>query len=464
MRRHLLTPALAAGLFLSLPLLAGWALQTGSGPAQQNWPQWRGPLASGVAPSADPPTSWNETSNVKWKVKLPGSGTSTPIVWNDRVFVQSAVPAAKASHDDQPPPPPSLQPASGNAQGQRRGGGFGGGGAAPTDTYQFTLACLDRNTGKTLWQKVVREEIPHEGHHPDHGFSSHSAVTDGKYVYAYFGSRGLHCFDFQGNLKWSKDLGKMRTKMQFGEGSSPALSGDKLVINWDHEGDDFIAAFDKETGKELWRQPREEDTSWSTPLVVQHGGKAQVVTTATRKIRSYDLASGKLIWECSGLTPNTIPSPVAGDGVVYATSGFRGNALLAIKLGREGDLTGTDAIAWSHNRNTPYVPSPLLYNDRIYFFSSNTGILSCFDAKTGQPLISAERVEGLQGVYASPVGAAGRVYLVGRNGTSVVLKQSDKLEVLATNTLDDKIDASPAVAGKDLFLRGREHLYCISAK
>lgn len=332
----------------------------------------------------------------------------------------------------------------------------------PTEPYQFAVLALDRQTGKTLWQKVAREDLPHEGHHADHGFASYSPITDGKYLFAYFGSRGLHCYDLQGNLKWHKDLGKMQTKNSFGEGSSPALHGSTLVVNWDHEGEDFIVALNTETGKELWRQSREEDTSWSTPLIVQHEGKPQVITAATKRIRSYDLANGKLLWEHGGLTANVIPTPVAGNGTVYITSGFRGAALFAIKLGGSGDLTGTDFITWSHSKATPYVPSPLLSGGKLYFFSGNKDILSCFDAKTGKPLFEETRIEGLQGVYASPVAASGRVYLVGRNGGSAVIKQSDTLEVLATNRLDEKFDASPAIAGNQLFLRGHEHLYCLA--
>ena len=323
---------------------------------------------------------------------------------------------------------------------------------------------LDRQTGKTQWQKVAREEVPHEGHHRDHGYSSHSPVTDGKLVFAFFGSRGLYCYDLKGNLKWSKDLGRMRTRNAFGEGSSPAVHGNTVVINWDHEGEDFIAAFDKESGKELWRQLRDELTTWTTPLIVEHEGKAQVIVSASSRIRSYDLATGKQIWECGGMTGNVIPTPVAADGIVYLISGFRGNALLAIRLGRTGDLTDTDAIVWKHNKSTPYVPSPLLYGQRLYFVGNNNGIFSSFDAKTGKALFEAERIEALPGVYASPVGAGGRVYLAGRNGAAVVLKDSDKLEILATNRLDEKFDASPAVAGNELYLRGHEYLYCIAEK
>src|SRR5688572_18081858 len=272
-------------------LLANGAARAADPAVGETWPQWRGPLGTGVAPSATPPTKWSETENVKWKVKLPGKGSSTPIIWGNQVFIHTAMPAGAAesagagqSNVDPIVTPVLLQDQPRREGGQRQGGqggrgGFGRG-AAPTEKYQFVLLCLDRATGKTQWSKVVREEVPHEGHHRDHGFASHSPVTDGKLVFAHFGSRGLYCYDLQGNQKWSKDFGRMQTKNSFGEGNSPVLHGDTLVINWDHEGDDFIAALDKNTGKELWRTPRNEDTTWSTPLVVEHDGKAQVIVSA----------------------------------------------------------------------------------------------------------------------------------------------------------------------------------------
>ena len=433
----------------------------GASSFDENWPQWRGPENTGVGPKADPPTEWSETRNVNWKVRIPGSGSATHIVWNNQVFVQTAVPTGKkiepAAQADSPPPA-ADQPG-------RRGRGGSGGGPKPTEVYQFVILSLDRATGKVLWQQTAREEVPHEGFRQGDGsFASGSALTDGEHVFAYFGSRGLYCYDMNGKLQWSRDFGDMRIALGFGEGSSPTLYKDTLIVNWDHEGDDFIVALNKATGKELWRQPRDERTSWSTPLVVEHDGKAQVVTDATGKIRSYDVATGKLVWECAGLTRNVIPSPVADKEMVYCTSGFQGNALLAIRLGRSGDLTDSDAIAWRHNKSTPYVPSPLLYGDKLYVFASNNGVLSCFDARSGRVLIDAERLEALPGVYASPVGASGRVYLVGRNGATVVIKQSDKFEALATNHLDEKFDASPAIVGKELFLRGKEYLYCIAEK
>ncbi len=454
--------------FSALAILSGIISLAADTPsaADRNWPQWRGPLATGAAPTANPPVRWSETTNVKWKTKLPGSGTASPVIWENQIFILTAIPEEKKSDTVEATPAPAPPPADANTDNQprRRRGGGGFRAQAPIAKNQFALLCLDRQTGKILWQKIARETVPHEGHHQDHGFASHSPVTDGKRIFAYFGSRGLHCYDLQGNLKWQKDFGQMRTKNSFGEGSSPALFGNTVVVNWDHEGEDFIVALDADSGKELWRQPRDEDTSWSTPLIVQHDGKAQVITSATRKIRSYDLVTGKLLWECGGMTANTIPSPVAANGVVFATSGFRGSSLQAIRLGRTGDLTGSDAILWQHNRNTPYVPSPLLYGDKLYLFAGNNNILSCFDTKDGRVLIDGERVEGLQGVYASPVGAGGRVYLVGRNGATVVINNSDKLEVLATNRLAERIDASPAIVGKEIFLRSHGSLYCIEEK
>ena len=439
--------------------------------AEQNWPQWRGPLGTGIAPAASPPVTWSETNNLRWKVKLPGNGTATPIVWGNRIFVQTAIPTGRKV---EAPPEPSASPSPAAAEGAstnagapagRRSGGRGGGmrAARPTEVHQFVLLCLDRQTGRTLWQQTAREEVPHEAHHRTEGsFASSSPLTDGQRVFAFFGSRGLYCHDIDGKLQWRQDFGDMRIVMSFGEGSSPALYRDTLIVNWDHEGESFIIALDKHTGKTLWKNARDERTSWSTPLVVEHEGKPQVVVSATGKIRSYDPSSGNLLWECAGLTRNVIPTPVTADGMLYATSGYQGNALLAIRLGRQGDLTGTDAIVWSHKKSTPYVPSPLLYSGRLYFFANNNAILSCLDARSGRVLVDAARIEALQGVYASPVGAGGRVYLVGRNGATVVLKPSDNLEVLATNRLEEKIDASPAVAGNELFLRGREYLYCIA--
>ncbi len=456
-------PAFAVAISAATMIAASGAAMA----ASDNWPQWRGPTQNGVAPKANPPTKWSETENIKWKVKVPGEGHATPIIWGDRVYLQAAVPTGKkvepAVVAAPAEPPPGNRPPGGEGRGGR-GGGRGFGGGKPTEELKFTLICLDRATGKTLWQKVAKEGLPHEGHHPTGAFASSSPVTDGEHVWAYFGSQGLHCYDWNGNLKWSQDLGDMRVANSFGEGSSPALHGDTIVVNWDHEGEDFIVALDKRTGKNIWRVGRDERTTWSTPYVVEHAGKAQVVTTATGKVRSYDLGTGEQVWEHAGLTRNSIPSPVSADGIVYVMSGFQGSALYAIKLGKTGDLTDSDSVVWKHAKSTPYVPSPLLVDGKLYFFSSNNEVLSCFNAKTGEVTIDAERIAGLKGIYASPIAASGRVYLVGRNGATVVLKASGALETLATNVLEESFDASPAAVGNELFLRGHSNLYCIAEK
>ncbi|MEO8353185.1 MAG: PQQ-binding-like beta-propeller repeat protein, partial [Chthoniobacteraceae bacterium] len=429
--------------------------------ADSDWPRWRGPQANGTAPGAKPPTTWSETEHVKWKTKLPGFGTSTPIIWKDQVFILTAIPTGKKVEAAEPPP--ESEPANASDQQGRRRGGSGGRSENPTEIYQWVILALNRTTGKTAWQKVAREEVPHEGHHRDHGFASASPVTDGEHLYAFFGSRGLYCYDLQGNKKWEKDFGDMQTRNSFGEGASPALHGDTLVITWDHEGDDFVVALDKRTGRELWRKERDEPTSWATPLIVEHDGTAQAVVSATNKIRSYDLADGKVVWECGGMTTNVIPTPVTGFDNVYVLSGFRGAALLAIELGQKGDLTGGKAIAWQHGKGTPYVPSPLLSGERLYFYSGNNGILSCFNARSGEPFYETERIADLSGgVYASPIAADGKVYLVGRDGKSVVIKDAPTLEPIATNELDDRFDASPAAVAGELFLRGHEFLYCLA--
>ncbi|MBX3744894.1 MAG: PQQ-binding-like beta-propeller repeat protein [Verrucomicrobiae bacterium] len=421
------------------------ALAASAGPVpERDWPQWRGPLANGVAPGARPPTEWSETRNVKWKVRIPGSGTSTPILWEDQVFILTAVPSG--------PPPEGARAPSGGGRGQVE---------EPTETHAFMVVSYDRNTGRERWKSVARTEFPHESHHRDHGYASFSPITDGESLYVFLGSRGLHAYDLEGHRRWERDLGRMQTRNGFGEGSSPALWGEVLVVNWDHEGDDFIAAFNKRTGEELWRRPRSEPTSWATPLILEHQGQVQVVVNATERIRSYELHSGRLIWEAGGMTVNVIPSPVSGFGKVFALSGFRGSALRAIRLGQTGDLTGTDAVAWSYDRNTPYVPSPLLAGERLYFLAGNNATLSILGARDGRILVDAERLPGLFGAYASPVAADGRVIVLGRNGTSVVLREGNTLEILATNVLDDGFDASPAAVGNQLFLRGRQFLYCL---
>ncbi len=291
-------------------------------------------------------------------------------------------------------------------------------------------------------------------------------MTDGDVLIASFESRGLYAYDLDGNLIWQKDLGDKLMRNQFGEGSTPALHGDTLVHVWDQQGgQSFVIALDKRTGEEKWRRDRAEIDTWATPLIVEVNGRAQVITPATEQLKSYDLETGDVVWETAGLTMNAIPSPVVVDNLVILMSGFRGNSLKAIDLTKaKGDITGTDAIVWTYERDTPYVPSPLLYDGVLYMLKSNSGILTVFDAKTGQTHYGPQRIEGLGEVFSSPVGAAGRVYITDRGGNTVVLKHGPAYEVLASNHIDDGVDASPAVVDGAIYLRSHHHLYCISER
>jgi outer membrane protein assembly factor BamB len=419
-------------------------LQSNQPPSRtaEHWPQWRGPYATGVSKSATPAIEWSETKHVKWKVEIPGRGSASPIVWGDRLFLLTAVPAS----------------ATGDAVHAPLGG------AQIRPVHKFLVLAIDRHTGKVVWERTAKEEAPHEASHPENGtWASSSAITDGEHVIASFESRGLFAYDMQGSPIWQKDLGDKHMRNTFGEGSTPALYRNRLVVVWDHQGESFVVTLDKRTGNEIWRQKREEIDSWATPLIVEQAGRAQVVTSGMNKVRSYDLETGELIWQTAGLTMNPIPSPVAGDGFVYLTSGFRGNSLKAIRLaGAKGDITGTDAVVWTLDRDTPYVPSPLLYDGIIYFLKTNTGLLSAYDAKSGKPHFQLQRLGAAPEVFASPVGAAGRVYIPSRDGTTVVLRHGPAFEVLAQNTLADGFDASPALVGGDMYLRGYKYLYCIA--
>jgi outer membrane protein assembly factor BamB len=404
---------------------------------------------TGEAPHATPPVEWSETRNIAWKVKIPGYGSSTPVVWGDHIFVLTAVPTGERV---EPAMSDEVLPEWRRNTGQ-----------TADHVQQFTILALNRRDGTTAWKRVLREELPHEGTHATGSWASASAVTDGEIVLASFGSRGLYALSLDGELLWETDLGDMTVKLAFGEGSSPALGKERVFVQWDHEGESFLVALDRRTGRETWRQARDEKTSWATPVLVEHEGRIQVVTSATNRARSYDAATGEVLWETEGMTQNAIPTPVHRDGLVVLTSGFRGNALLAVKLAEaRGDISGSSAIVWEHDRDTPYVPSPLLYGDELYLVKGNKGMLSCFDVRTGEQHYGPERIPEVSNVYASPIGADGRIYVVSREGTTAVIQHGPDFQVLATNVLEDGFDASPVAVGSELYLRGRRFLYRIS--
>ncbi len=419
--------------------------------AASDWSQWRGPLGTGESPDATPPLTWSESKNVRFKVAVAGESLASPILWGDKLFLLTAVSQDNAAYKksveaaqevfDSGEWPPKVEPVK----------------------QQFIIEARSPEDGRVLWSRIAREGVPHESHYLDSSFACASAVTDGELVYAHFGSNGTYAYTLDGKLSWQVDLGNMTTRRGFGEGSSPAIAGDALIINWDHEGDSFIVALDKRTGKVMWRTDRPgEVTSWATPLIVPTKTETQVIVPATGFSRGYNVKDGREIWRLAGMTTNTIPTPVHRDGIVYLASGYRGTMMQAVALdGAKGDLAGTPSVRWTYDRDTPYVASVLLMGDQLYFAKHFRSVFSSINATTGENLYTT-RLPGIHNVYASPLGANGRVYLFGRGGTSLVIRQGPEFEVLATNVLDDGIDATPAIIGNDLYIRGRHHLYRIA--
>ena len=414
-----------------------------------NWPQWRGPLGTGVAPVSDAAVRFSATEGVKWKVEIPGRGQSSPIVWDDLVFVTTAVAAVDANSPGERP--------------HRR--------RSRVVAHDFRILAIRRADGSVAWSQTAIVTTPHEGYHRMlSSFANPSPVTDGERVYAFFGSRGLYAYDLDGEPQWSRDFGvAMESFGQFGEASSPALHGDTLVVVFDHQGQSFIEAVDSATGATRWRQLRDEDTSWSSPYIVEVGdsGRALVVTSGGNHVTAYDLGSGEVVWQAPGMTPRPIPTPVAGGGLLFVASGSPRRRVRAIALGSgAANAPGTDV--WERDRAAPYNPSPLLWGDELYLvrdgaLNSGTSRLSLLDAPSGEPHYLTAELPGRYTVKASPVGAGDRIYLATEEGDVLVIRRGPVPEVLAVNAMGEPFVASPAIAHGELFLRGRTHLFCIAA-
>lgn len=421
-------------------------------PAQ--WPRWRGPANDGLA-KGTAPTEWSDTKNILWKVPIAGRGHSSPVIWGDKIFLTTAVPTQHLAQQGD-------APTSGG--GGRPGGGGAGGGFASGVEHRFVAMALDRTTGKVLWERTLATATPHEGYHFRYGsFASNSPVTDGKLVFAFFGSRGIYALDMNGKTVWEKKFGPMRMRLAFGEGVPTVLHEDRLLLNFDQESGAYLLVLDKNTGKEIWKVEREEVSSWSPPTVVEVNGRKQIILAASAKVRAYDYQTGKLIWQCAGLGSNVIPAPVIHNNTVIVMSGHREPNRMAIKLGREGELTGTDAVVWQNTKSNSYTPSPVLYQGRLYFVTDN-GILSAINATTGE-LLYTERLPGTYSLKASLIGVDGNLYVSTEQGDVLVVKMTDKFEVIATNKMADEFFiATPAVADGVLYLRGKNTLYAVKGK
>ncbi len=392
----------------------------------ENWSHWRGPDGNGST-QANPPVSWSESQNIKWKVAVDGAGSGSPVVWNNQVFITTSVPT--------PNEPAKLQ---------------------------FQVHCYERQSGQLKWKKTAIEAIPHQETHNTNTHASASPCTDGEHVYAHFGSRGLFCYTMDGTLKWERQFGKMQTRNGFGEGSSPTIADDLIIVPWDHEGPSSIFALNKRTGEIVWETKRDEPTCWATPLIVNSPTGKQVIMNGQNFARSYDLKTGKELWRCDGQTERPCASAVWLNDLVFIGSGFRGSYLGAFRLNGQGNIEGTSSVAWTLDRDTPDVASPALANGRLYFYKGKSGQLSCVDAVTGKPHYQAARIPRMSNTYASPVIAGGHVYLTDRSGTIVVIQEGDALKVVATNVLEEGVDATPAIVDNEIFIRSAKHLYCIA--
>ena len=404
------------------------------------WPQWRGPFNNGMA-VGDAPVAW-APSDVRWQMPIPGRGHSTPVIAGNHMFLTTAVPTGKRT----------APQTTGRA----------GGGADAGLEHRFEVLAVDRTTGKLLWQRTAAVATPHEGYHRTYGsFASNSPVTDGTRVYAFFGSRGLYAYDLNGTLAWKRDFGvQMRMDLAFGEGTPLTLHDGRLLLHFDHLDTGFLAMLDPDSGREIWRTKRTERFNWAAPYVAEHDGRRQIIVSG-ETVRSYDFETGQFLWQAAGLGENTIPQPVQHNDIVFAMSGHTIKMLMAIRLGRTGTLTGTDSMVWSTARGASYTPSPLLHEGRLYVVADN-GMISCFDAATGKAYYQQARLPKPYSFKASPVGAAGKLYLATEEGDVVVVRMGDRLDVLATNSFDNQsFIASPVIVDGTIYLRSRTDLFAI---
>lgn len=441
-------------LFVCLHSLAGSPATAITTPADEaNWPQWRGPNASGVSTERNLPTEWSETKNVQWKTEIPGRGHSSPIIWGKKIFLTTSI---------EGPVIPGAKAATHIRRGEeyRHPDSVGG-----DHSYTIKLLCLDRDSGKILWDRTAYDGTVYDDRHRKNTFASATPVTDGKYVWTLFDAEGVYCYDFDGKLVWKTSLGKF-AKMGMGNGMSPVLYENLVILQCDQEDGgpgSFIAALDKLTGKEVWRVPRTQRKTWATPVLVRYEQRTELIASGAESTVSYDPATGKELWRSEGVVSHAIPSAVTGHGMVFVSGGSSGQPKLAIgiRLGGSGNLKGTAYVVWKHNKGTAYVPSPILYGDYLYLMTDG-GIITCLEAKTGEVKYEGGRVPIPATFSSSPVAFDDKILLTSEDGDTFVVKAGPVFEVIRTNSLGEPVFASIAISTGKLFIRGARHLYCIA--
>jgi outer membrane protein assembly factor BamB len=444
----------SSALVAFLIFIAAFHLLLAEASAQSsNWPGWRGPAGNGISVEKNLPVEWSASKNIQWKTTIPGRGHSSPIIWGKKIFLTSSIEGQVV--------------AGAKAVKHIRGGqvyvhpdSVGG-----DHTYTLTVFCLDRDTGKVLWEKAAYQGAVYDDRHKKNTYASSTPVTDGRFVYAFFEAEGLYCYDFDGKLIWKKSLGKI-AKMGMGHGMSPVLYEGLIILQCDQEDGgpgSFIAALDKKSGKEVWRVDRNHRKTWATPLLIKSADRWELVTSGAETVISYDPATGKELWRCKGVESHAIPSPVVGHNMVFVTAGSHSKRAMAIRLGGAGDLSDTSSVVWKYQKGTAYVPSPILYGDYLYLMTDK-GLITCLDAKTGEVKYEGGRVPVPATFTASPVAYEGKILLTSEDGDTFIIKSGPVHEVLRTNSLGEPVYASPAISQGKIFIRGEKTLYCISVR
>ena len=431
-------------------LVVPWWLY-GTAGAADNWPQFRGPAASGVSAGAGLPDTWSAEDGVAWRREIPGRGWSSPIIWGERIFVTTAIKEG------------------GEVEPVKKGLYFGGDRPAPTEVHRFVVYCLDLDVGDVVWKKEAHRGVPQHGHHLKNTLASETPVTDGDRIYAYFGNVGLFCFDFEGELLWSKRWESVPTRFGWGTAASPVLHGERVYVVNDNDEQSFLAALDKKTGKRIWRVDRDEKSNWATPFVWENKVRTEIVTPGTGKIRSYGL-DGRLLWELGGMSAITIPTPFADHGLLYVASGYvldRRKPLFAIRPGAVGDIsleadqTDSQSIAWCQERAGPYNPSPIVYGDYLYVLY-DMGLFACYNAVTGEEVYGKRRIgPGARAFTASPWAYDGKIFCLSEDGDTFVIRAGPEFELLGKNTLGELSMATPAIARDGLVIRTESHVFRI---
>jgi outer membrane protein assembly factor BamB len=420
----------------------------------QNWPSFRGQNGSGIADGANPPIVWDaeKSINILWKTAIPGLGHSSPIVWGDRVFITTAVSSATNSQF---------------VHGQTQTAAS----ADDNSRHSWRVYCLDKNTGRIIWEKIVFEGAPRVKRHVKASHANPTAATDGKYLVVSFGSQGLYCFDLNGKLLWQQDLGILDggwtsdPESHFGYGSSPIIYKQLAIVQCDTQSQAFIAAFNLADGKRVWQTMREEDSSWSTPAIFESKDRVELVTSGTKYYRGYDPLTGKELWRLADGVDVKIPTPIAAHGLYFLSGGSAEarRTFYALRAGLQGEIKpAEDTIAWKSPVIKPHIVTPIVYGEYLYVCTDN-GVLIQYQAKTGEPGFRARL--GTGGSFsASPVAADGRIYLASEDGDVFVVKAGAAYELLSRNPIGEVMMATPAITGKMIIIRGENHVFGIGEK